>query len=119
MSNPVLNHETHTYTIDGNAVKISVTQLLKKHGLSPNYSYIPTDILLRAADKGTLVHKEVEDYIKTNEIGFTEEIGAFISLCKKTGIKPLRSEFSVGNLLVAGTADLSGECEDGQSFLRM
>ena len=44
----IFNEENHTYTL-GDKTLISVTQLLKKHGLSTDYSGVDAEILERAA----------------------------------------------------------------------
>ena len=52
--------ETHTYLYDGEVLP-SITQLLKvKFG--SKYDGIPKDVLQRAAEQGTAVHKAIEDY---------------------------------------------------------
>ena len=53
---------THTYDSNG-VVYTSVTTLLKKYGLSADYSNIPQDILNKAAARGHATHKAIEDYI--------------------------------------------------------
>ena len=52
----------------GETPLISVTQLLKKHGLAPDYGAVPADVLERKAALGTAIHAEIENYIKTGEI---------------------------------------------------
>lgn len=99
------DESTHTYEVEGKKV-ISVTQLLRKHGLSPDYSAVPESILQKKAERGTLIHKEIEDFIKKGELGFTEELSQFIAYVRRTGAKPLASEQIVGNDVVAGTYDL-------------
>ena len=47
----IFNPETHTYTLDGEEY-ISVTRLMKKHGLSPDYSNVSEETLQAAAAKG-------------------------------------------------------------------
>lgn len=51
--------ETHTYTVDGEVLP-SVTQILKAARLI-DYSMIPQDILQAAAERGTRVHKALEN----------------------------------------------------------
>ena len=58
------DEQTHTYTNEKGKVLISVTQLLKLAGISPNYDFVNEEVLKAAADKGSLIHKEIEDYIK-------------------------------------------------------
>ena len=102
--------ENHSYTVDGKPV-ISVTQLLKKHGLSPSYSAVSEEILNKAADKGTLIHEEISNYVNNGDVGFTEELQDFIRLCDEHKLYPTGAEIKVGNDIVAGTYDLI--CEDG------
>lgn len=87
---------------------ISITQLLSKHGLSPDYGAIDKEVLHKKAERGTYIHEELENYIKNGEIGFTDELFQFIDICKEQNIKPLKSEFMVYNDLVAGTLDTAG-----------
>ena len=51
---------THLYRLDGSAIP-SVTQILSGVGLS-DYSYIPTETLQIATERGTVVHKIIEWY---------------------------------------------------------
>ena len=96
---------THTYTLDGKDL-ISVTQLMEKHGLSPNYNGVDEDTLKAKAERGTLIHNEIENYIKKGEIGFTEEVAQFVSYVRENNIAIGGSEVAVHNDLVAGTTDL-------------
>ena len=94
---------THTYTNDGK-VLISVTQLMKKHHLSPSYDFVNPEILERSAKRGTLIHKEIENYIKEGLLGFTDELDEFMKVYPKGNA--WRSETQVYNDIVAGTIDL-------------
>ena len=62
----------HKYTVDGKEV-ISVTQLLQKHKITPSYDAVDKELLRMASERGTLIHEEVENWIKDRELGFTEE----------------------------------------------
>lgn len=66
------NDEFHTYKIDGNIVP-SVTQLLD----TGEYNNVPEEVLEYARQKGTLVHKEIEEYLKEGKLGFTQEFEEF------------------------------------------
>ena len=104
--------QTHTYTLDGKDL-ISVTQLLAKHGLSPNYNGVDEDTLKASAERGTLIHKEIEDYIKKGEVGFTKECAEFVSYAREHNLKIVACEVVYHNDIVAGTCDLVIE-EDGE-----
>lgn len=97
--------DTHEYFL-GKKKLISVTQLMRKHGLAPSYDGIPSDVLRAKAERGTLIHKEIEEYIKDGTIGFTDELTAFREYIESTGVIVVASETKLYNDIVAGTADL-------------
>lgn len=51
----------HSYFLDDTPV-LGLTSLLKKHGITKDYSNINKVILKNATDRGTQVHSECEDY---------------------------------------------------------
>lgn len=98
--------ETHTYML-GDRKLISVTQLMQKHCLAPDYSNISTDILNAKAERGTLIHKEIEEYVNNDKIGFTPELDNFMAyLSSHTMTDRCYSEIMVCDDIVAGTIDL-------------
>lgn len=107
---------THTYTNEKGTL-ISTTQLLKKAGISPDYTFVNDEVLQKAADKGSVVHKEIEDFIKNGEIGFTKELGEFIDYLKAHQLTPVASELMVDDEIVAGTIDLVLKAENGELIL--
>ena len=110
----IFKEDTHQYFLvdakTGEVVKelISVTTLLSKHGLSPDYSSVPSETLKAKAKYGKLVHKELEEYIKDGKIGFTQELQDFMAYCQTNNFYAVDSEFMVYNDIVAGTVDLLG-----------
>ena len=104
--------ENHTYKLlkdSGEQIDlISATTLLKKHGLSPDYTKVKGEVLKLKADRGTVIHEELEKYINHKEIGFTGELDAFIETCFANDILPSKSEFMVWNDEIAGTVDVAG-----------
>lgn len=102
--------ESHTYTRNG-ANYISVTTLLEKYGLSAQYSAnIPDAVMKQAAERGTRVHKCLEDYIKNNIIDPTcDEVVTFNQYITNRGIDltTASSEEIVydDTYLIAGTLD--------------
>lgn len=99
--------ETHTYYRDGYPVA-SVTQLLQKHGLAPGYDGVDEETLRRKAERGTLIHKEIETYIKTGEAGFSAECAAFVRLAEENGWQHMHAEQRLYGDVVCGTADIIG-----------
>ena len=118
----IFRESDHTYWL-GDKKLISVTQLLKKHGLATNYSGVSEEVLEKAANKGTLIHKEIEDYIKTGAVGFTSELSDYIDITAELGFKAEDSEIilpageipedKADEYFYAGTADLIGKISDG------
>lgn len=100
------DEKAHTYTLDDGRTLISVTQLMKKHGLATDYSGVRSEVLARAADRGTLIHKEIEDFCKRGEIGFTPEMMTFRDYMNDHKLYVSASETIVHDDLIAGTIDL-------------
>lgn len=105
MNDLIFKEDTHEYFL-GDKKLISVTQLMQKHGLAPNYRDVPSEVLRAKAERGSLVHKEIEEYIKNGSVGFTTELSNFINAIKENNTEVLQSEFKVYNDIVAGTCDL-------------
>lgn len=99
------DEKLHQYTLDGKKL-ISVTQLMQKHGLGPTYAGVSSEVLSKKAERGTLIHQEIEDFNKTGEIGFTGEVALFRDYVARNELDVLESECRVHNDIVAGTIDL-------------
>lgn len=69
------NSDWHTYRIKGIIVP-SVTQLLA----DDTYAMVDPLILERAAKKGELVHKEIQEWLESGKNGYTDELYEFIRL---------------------------------------
>lgn len=96
---------SHTYLM-GDKVLIGVTSLMKKHGLSPDYSGIPEATLAKAAAEGTAIHKEIEDYDNGVSVLRTPLIEEYIATCQEHGLIFIRNEFPVSDYeLVASSID--------------
>jgi hypothetical protein len=72
------NEEWHTYRINGKIVP-SVTKLID----DGSYDNVDKKILEKAAKRGTLIHKEIEDFIKHNKNGYTDEFLDFRDIYTK------------------------------------
>ena len=97
----------HKYTVDGKEV-ISVTQLLQKHKITPSYDAVDKELLRVASERGTLIHEEVEKWIKERETGFTEEAEYICEYLEDDVFygSEIISEQMVANDVVAGRFDL-------------
>ena len=72
------NDEWHVYKLNGKIIP-SVTQLLD----TGEYINVPEDFLEYSRQKGTLIHKEIEEYLKEGKKGFTQEFEEFVRLFTK------------------------------------
>ena len=94
---------SHSYVLDGDALLMGVTELMKKHGLSADYSGIRKDVLDKAARLGTELHKEIQDYENGETIFATELIDDY----KRLGLKFVESEYPVSDYeLIASAIDM-------------
>lgn len=117
LTNEVIYNETlHLYTKDNVALS-NVTTLLSKHGLAPDYSGVSSAILDKAAERGKLIHKQIEDYINTGIMGFTDEAKAFSDTMAEYEIVPKYSEAIVYNEWLAGTIDLVATVKGKESLI--
>lgn len=101
--------DTHTYLFNGVVVP-SVTQLLQKK-FGSKYDGVPKAVLERAAERGTALHKAIEDYegqgIETNLI----ELHNWIALKAEHELQVMGNELPVvlfrdGEAVAAGRCDL-------------
>lgn len=96
------DEDSHSYLLDDSKILIGVTSLMKKYGLSADYSGIPEATLRKAAEEGTAIHKEIEDYDNGLSVLNTELIDQYRNL----GLKHIASEYIVSdNDIVASAID--------------
>jgi hypothetical protein len=69
------NEEWHTYKINGRIIP-SVSKLLD----DGSYNDVNEEILKKAQERGKLIHKEIEMYLKSEEMGFTDEFYNFLDI---------------------------------------
>lgn len=88
---------THSYLLtrpDGSmALLKGVTTLMREHGLSPDYSGIDPAVLRRAAERGTAVHRLLQDYDDGKPVAETPELRAY----RRLGLKVAASEYLVSD----------------------
>ena len=99
------DEETHTYTLNDNKL-ISVTQLLAKHHLTPDYSGVSEELLKKSAEYGNQVHKDIENYIKKDIVVPSLELTSFVNWLEKSGYEVIDSEYLVCNDIIGGKVDL-------------
>lgn len=120
------NEKEHIYMVNGEIASISVTELLRKHGLAPNYEEVDKEVLVRAAARGTNLHKAIESYINNTQLeeelrednvvyfeAFKDYfVGKFDSAISETKIA-----IDYKGLVVAGSIDLLASTKDNKFYV--
>lgn len=111
----------HIYTVSGNIADISVTELLHKFGLAPNYEGANKEVLRKAAEEGKKVHKDLEYVLnKANYTPKTKQGESFAKWVKENldcGVGEQKLGFITDVITIAGTADVMGFLKDGTPFI--
>lgn len=100
----------HAYVVDGEVADITVTELLRKHDISPDYSFVKTAILTAAADEGTARHAELEKVAVGGEPTSVYGVALqewFEAVDVKFALPEHRCAL-VDKFILAGTADIVG-----------
>ena len=108
--------ETHTYIYEGLMLP-SITQILKLR-FGKKYDGVDSDVLSRAAQKGTEVHKAIENLCKTGEIEDYKEVRNFLFLQKHYKFNVIDNELPVVLFvddipIACGRLDLVLDINDG------
>jgi len=100
---------THDYILDGGKVLTGITTLMKKHGLSPDYSGIDDAVLQHAAELGTQAHETIEAYCN----GETTPDIPLVKSFKKLGLDIIATEYLVTDYdVVASSIDLVAKVDE-------
>ena len=91
---------SHSYLLDDEKLLMGVTELMKKHGLGANYDGIPLARLKAAAEIGTAIHRELQDYENGTEILATELVDDYRNL----GLRFIESEYPVSDYETVASA---------------
>ena len=93
------NEWLHVYTASDGHTLIGVTELMKRHGLSPDYGGISKDVLEKAASRGTAIHQLLQDYDDGKAAIEDENLKAY----KALGLKVHCSEYLVSDNEIVAT----------------
>ena len=93
------NEWLHVYTASDGHTLIGVTELMKRHGLSPDYGGISKDVLEKAAARGTAIHQLLQDYDDGKTVIEDENLKAY----KALGLKVHCSEYLVSDNEIVAT----------------
>lgn len=106
------DENTHSYSVNGDIAKLSVTELLAKHKLSPDYSVVDREILEKSAMRGRIIHKDLENVAKNGTYKaetpegdkLYEYLSNYRSMAQLIAEKPMGMIWK--NLVLGGTPDL-------------
>lgn len=108
----------HVYSVNGEIASVSVTELLKKHGLSPNYDGVNKQTLRESAEKGKEIHKDLENILnKPNYEPQTEQGKQFAKWVRDNvdcGVGEQILGFEQNGFILAGTADVMAISKKGE-----
>lgn len=103
------DEQKHEYRVDDVKYR-SVTELLGKHKLAPDYSMVDPFILQSKAEFGNRIHRAIEMYIKglTQKENLNEIALSGVEVLEENNIIPIGSEYRVylDQHQVAGTVDI-------------
>jgi len=112
----------HIYTVNGDFADISVTELLGKHGLAPDFSKVPKETRLTAAAQGKLIHEDIEKFIKSTEpykpvTLQCEQFAEWVHANVDSATAEQMVAHLVGTYAFVGTADVVGVTKDDELFV--
>lgn len=113
----VFDELNHTYTL-GDKTLSGVTGLLGRQLFKSKYDGIPEEVMNKAAERGNLIHRQIEMYEALGgDTLASSELASYISLKDSNGYKTIGSEYLVSNNeTVASAIDVVYE-KDGEVVL--
>lgn len=114
------NETEHCYSVNGEIANISVTELLRKHKLSPDFSGVSKEVLMANASEGTKVHRDIEDFINDGFEPTTKQAQNFkewVLANVQGAVAEQRIGYVNNGFSICGTADIIGFLKDGKSFI--
>lgn len=116
--NIIFDEGTHTYTYNGKVLK-SITTFLSELGISPSYQSVNTELLEKSKDRGNVIHKEIEDYIKFGADTESKVLMQFVRWLKDNELTVIDSEYIVYSIddLLAGKVDLLLKDKNGNIII--
>ena len=106
----------HVYLVNGEIASISVTELLAKHGLAPDYSGVDKKKLRESSAKGKEVHKDLENVL--NVAGYEpktqqgKQFKEWVEQNLDCGVGEQMLGYEKDGMIIAGTADVMGISKD-------
>ena len=115
-----LSKEGHLYFVDGEVGTISVTELLRKHGLAPTYFKANTE----KRERGTAIHEDLERVCNSNRYKPKTEEGKRFKAWANENLSGVIAEqplaLTVGyrkDFTIVGTADILAVAKNGECII--
>lgn len=111
----------HIYSVNGEIASISVTELLAKHGLAPNFEGVNKNKLKESAEIGKRVHKDLENIL--NKAKYTPKTPQGVNFNKwvkknlDCGVGEQMLAYEYNGMIIAGTADVMGILKNGKYLI--
>lgn len=83
---------THQYFYDGRELS-GITGMLHQYVFPNMYSNVSEEVLKKAAEKGTIIHEQVELFASLGIEPASESVKAFVAYIKKNGYEIIGSEY--------------------------
>ena len=113
-SKVIFDPSNHTYWLDGKELK-GITGVLSRRIFKNKYKDVNSEVLFRAATRGTNIHNECEMYDSLGILPESVEGQNYIKLCDSYKLKVVASEFIVSdNENYASAIDKVVETEEGE-----
>ena len=93
---------SHTYLCNGKML-MGLTGLMQKHSLGADYSGIPERVLAAAAEKGSQVHRLLQEYDEGNALLNEPLIEEYRNAIRDAGLTHIASEYLVSDNEVVAT----------------
>lgn len=115
------DERNHCYTVNGDLASESVTEMLGRQGLAPDYSGVKEELLATAREKGKEIHSDLESVLNEQHYEPKTKQGKQFKTWAVDNIDCGVGEQAVGfirdSVLFAGTADVVGLTKDGEFFV--
>lgn len=118
------DEQTHSYAVNGELASISVTGLLTKHGLAPDYSGANKALLQAKAEQGRAVHADLENVLRVGQINDYEpttpqgkQFAAWAKENLRVGNPEQKLAIEYKGLVISGMADVMGVLKSGDLFV--
>ena len=91
----IFKEEEHEYWLDDKQLSGITGRINDVLYGGKKYDGVPEHIMQRARERGSLVHKEIEEFVKNGVNGFTDELQIFKKIKETYNFEALESEYTV------------------------